>query len=141
MQPHTFMNLSGASVQPARDFYSLKNEEILVVCDDFHLPAGKLRFRPGGSAGGQKGLANILKRLGGQDVPRLRIGIGQLTRALGRCRFCAESVLESRGCAEIQDAVERASAAVADWIEQGTAYCMNRYNGDPLSTRCEKTRS
>src|ERR1043165_8133976 len=42
LAPHTFMNRSGSSVVLARDFYKLKNEEVLIVCDDFALPVGKL---------------------------------------------------------------------------------------------------
>src|SRR6188472_2215128 len=56
MCPLTFMNLSGQAVQPARDFYKIENNDLLVVCDDFALPLGKLRIRAQGSAGGQKGL-------------------------------------------------------------------------------------
>src|SRR5579871_1365019 len=48
--PHTFMNLSGASVLAARDFYKLVDADLLVVCDDFNLPLGKLRVRANGSA-------------------------------------------------------------------------------------------
>src|ERR671924_550829 len=54
LTPLTYMNLSGSSVQPARDFYKLTNDDILVICDDFNLPLGKLRMRRKGSAGGQK---------------------------------------------------------------------------------------
>src|SRR6185295_497228 len=61
LAPHTFMNRSGSSVVQARDFYKLTNEEVLIVCDDFALPVGKLRFRPKGSAGGQNGLADIIR--------------------------------------------------------------------------------
>ena len=74
--PLTYMNCSGASVQPARDFHKIDNRDLIVVCDDFNLPLAKLRFRARGSAGGQKGLQDIIRRLGTEEFPRLRIGIG-----------------------------------------------------------------
>ena len=78
LMPHTFMNLSGRSVLAARDFYKIDNAEVLVVCDDLNLDLGRIRFRPKGSSGGQNGLADILTRLGSQEISRLRMGIGRV---------------------------------------------------------------
>ncbi len=49
LSTHTFMNASGASVLAARDFYKLRNAELLIVCDDFNLPLAKLRIPMKGS--------------------------------------------------------------------------------------------
>ena len=49
---------------------------MLVLCDDITQAPGKLRIRPSGSAGGHNGLKSIIARLGGENFPRIRIGIG-----------------------------------------------------------------
>lgn len=127
LKPLTFMNLSGKSVLAARDFYKVECESLLVVCDDFNLALGVLRFRAKGSAGGQKGLDDILRRLGADDVPRLRIGIGapppgrEVTgHVLGR--FSPEQQPEAK------EAIQRAAEGAADWLSSGLTYCMNHYN-------------
>jgi len=45
VKPETFMNLSGRCVREIVDFYQLPLQELLVVCDDFNLPLGKVRVR------------------------------------------------------------------------------------------------
>ncbi len=128
LSPLTYMNLSGQSVQPARDFYKLDNSQLLIVCDDFHLTLAKLRFRAHGSAGGQRGLADIIQRLGTQDVPRLRIGIGPVPERCDPADFVLGRFLPEE-LPVIQDAVSRAANAAADWTKEGIEYCMNQYNG------------
>jgi PTH1 family peptidyl-tRNA hydrolase len=125
--PHTLMNLSGASVLAARDFYKIVDEDLLVIGDDFHLPLGKLRFRSSGSSGGQKGLENIIRRLGTDQIPRLRIGIGEPPEG----REAADYVLGRFSKAEqgdIEEAIWRAADAVVVWAREGLAVSMNRYN-------------
>ena len=127
LTPWTYMNLSGASVLAARDFYKIPNEDVLVVCDDLNLPVAKLRIRAGGSSGGQKGLEDIIRRLGSEDFPRLRIGIGSppegwdwANYVLGK--FSGDEV------ADVAVAVVEAAEAVVSWAREGLEVCMNRYN-------------
>jgi len=77
MKPQTFMNLSGEAVSEAASFYKIPAEKIIVISDDVAQAVGRMRIRKSGSAGGQKGLANIINHLGTDAVPRIRIGVGE----------------------------------------------------------------
>lgn len=127
LSPLTYMNLSGSSVQPARDFFDLQHEDILVVTDDLNLSVGQMRFRAKGSAGGQKGLADILRRLGDQQVPRLRIGIGPVPPQWDAADFVLGKFTKNEK-AEVDQITQRAAQAVTDWVEHDLQYCMNQYN-------------
>jgi PTH1 family peptidyl-tRNA hydrolase len=131
LKPETFMNLSGRSVGQAVRFYKLSLADVLVVCDDLSLPVGKLRLRPGGSDGGQKGLRDITAHLGTDQFPRLRIGIGDndqidaVDYVLSKFRGAERSAID--------DSLILASQAVAVWVTQGIDAAMNRFNGTPSS--------
>lgn len=125
--PHTLMNRSGHCVGAAVNFYQLPLTDVLVVSDDFNLPRGKLRFRSEGSAGGQKGLGDIIRRLGSEKVSRLRIGIGPVPDAWD----AADYVLGKFDKDErplIDEMVQRAADGVECWIAEGIAASMNRFN-------------
>ena len=127
LAPHTFMNNSGRSVLAARDFYKIELEDVLVICDDFNLPLAKLRFRATGSAGGQNGLADIIRVLGGQDFSRLRIGIGEVPNRWDPADFVL-SKFGKKEQPEIELAIQTAVDAVACWAREGIDTCMNRFN-------------
>ena len=76
LKPLTYMNLSGDSIAPMAGFFKIPADHVLVLCDDITQAPGKLRIRPSGSAGGHNGLKSIIARLGGENFPRIRIGIG-----------------------------------------------------------------
>ena len=127
LSPLTYMNNSGLSVQAAQSFYKIPEEELLVLCDDLNLPLAKLRFRTKGSSGGQKGLEDILRRLGTDGFARLRVGIGSPPGG----RDWADYVLTKfakEEIPEIEDAVQKAADAVALWASEGIQVCMDRYN-------------
>lgn len=127
LSPTTFMNLSGGSVREAVGFYKLPLENLLVICDDLNLPLGKLRFRAKGSAGGQKGLQDIIRRLGTEEFARLRIGIG----AAPDNWDWADYVLSKFSADElpvVEQTVADATEAVVVWAREGVDFCMNTHN-------------
>lgn len=77
LKPMTYMNLSGDCVVGVTGHFGISPSEVLVVSDCLDLPFGRLRMRPSGSSGGQKGVRSILALLGTEAVPRLRVGIGR----------------------------------------------------------------
>jgi PTH1 family peptidyl-tRNA hydrolase len=127
-KPLTFMNLSGDAVAPLARFYKIAPQNIMIVHDDLDTPLGLLRVRKGGGHGGQNGVRHIQHRLGTQDIPRIRIGIG---RPPGRMDAADYVLTPFRGdeaiiAAEIAD---RAAAAIETWLAEGIESAMNRYNG------------
>jgi PTH1 family peptidyl-tRNA hydrolase len=132
LAPQTYMNRSGRSVLAARDFYRIEHHDILVVCDDFQLPVGRLRVRPRGSAGGQKGLDDVIQRLGDQQVPRLRIGIGTPPPDWDVADYVL-SKFSKEDLPVVEDAVARAADAALVWVEHGIEACMNTYNASPTA--------
>jgi PTH1 family peptidyl-tRNA hydrolase len=136
VKPETFMNLSGACVRRVVDFYKVELADLLVVCDDFNLPLGKLRVRARGTHGGHNGLRDIQNHLGTTEYARLRIGVGAppgedaVDHVLGRFRPGERPVIE--------DAIVLASQAVGVWVRRGVEACMNQYNGESRPSKDAK---
>jgi PTH1 family peptidyl-tRNA hydrolase len=111
-KPRTYVNLSGESAEYLLSRYSLSTQKLLVVYDDIHIEAGKMRLRASGSAGGHNGMRSIINSLNTQDFPRLRIGVGspdteedQIEYVLGKpTMFEREAILKC--VADAMDCVE-----------------------------------
>jgi PTH1 family peptidyl-tRNA hydrolase len=121
------MNASGQSVRAAIDFYKLSVDDLLVVCDDFHLPIGKLRFRARGTSGGQKGLADIIRHLETDQFSRLRIAVGPVPDGWDAANFVLGKFSPDERKV-INDVVSSAADAVACWCARGIDESMNQYN-------------
>ena len=126
-KPMTFMNLSGEAVGPLAAFYKVAPADILVISDDLDLPAGRLRLRAEGGAGGQKGIKSTIQHLHTEAFPRLRIGIGRPPGQMDP----ADYVLQNFSAAEEQEMAflrPRAADAIEVWLAQGIAAAMNSFN-------------
>jgi peptidyl-tRNA hydrolase, PTH1 family len=130
VKPLTFMNLSGAAVGAMLRYYRIAIADLLVVTDDVNLPLGRLRARPGGSAGGHNGLKSVAEHLGTEEYARLRVGVGRGDER----RDLADHVLagfDADERPEIEGAVMRAADAVDAFVAEGIEAVMNRFNADP----------
>lgn len=89
VKPQEFYNLSGRAVRELARFYKVSTSDILVICDDFDLKFGTVRWREQGSSGGNNGLKSVIAELGTEEFPRLRLGTenAEQRRLLGDVDF------------------------------------------------------
>ena len=126
-KPMTFMNASGEALGPLAAFYKIGPPDIMVICDDLDLPVGRIRLRIGGSSGGQKGMQSIIKALGSDAFPRLRVGIGRPPGQMDP----ADYVLRPFSAEQEKEMVlarARAADAIEFWLARGIEATMNQYN-------------
>ena len=77
MKPETYMNNSGEALSQAMNFYKIPLENVIVIYDDISLEPGHIRIRRKGSAGGHNGIKSIIALCGGEDFPRIKLGVGK----------------------------------------------------------------
>jgi PTH1 family peptidyl-tRNA hydrolase len=132
LEPETWMNRSGEAVAEALRWLPVEqvSSDLLVVVDDVDLPLGRLRIRPSGSSGGHRGLADVIERLGREDFPRLRFGVGRPPGG----RDTADWVLspfDRDEEAALGEAIEAAADAVDAVLVRGVRAAMDRFNAAP----------
>jgi len=128
MKPQTYMNLSGSAVRQAISFYKVPLNNVITVSDDVSLPAGKLRIRRSGSAGGHNGLKDIIAKCGGEEFPRIKIGVGAPPHKDYDIMDWVLAKLAGEDEKIITDAAARAAAALEMIIKKGVEAAMAEYN-------------
>ena len=126
-KPLTFMNLSGHAIGELLRYFKIEVSDLLVIVDEVQLELGRLRARPGGSAGGHNGLKSVIEQLATDQFSRLRIGVG---RGDSR-RDLADHVLatfERDERSVITDAIQRAADAAELFAKEDIGLVMNRFN-------------
>jgi peptidyl-tRNA hydrolase, PTH1 family len=127
MRPMSFMNLSGQPVAAAMKWFSLKPEQVMVVCDDVNLPLGRIRIRRNGGAGGQKGLLSIIQTLGTEEIGRLRIGVDGGSPGADVASHVLSKFRGDRK-KHATKAADEAADAIECWLHEGIEAVMNKYN-------------
>ena len=126
MKPLTFMNRSGSALAAVAAFYKIGSAEILVVVDDFALPLGRLRIRESGSPGGHNGLESVIMSFGSEDIPRLRLGIGEAPERASVDYVLSPFFEEEKP--KVKAMIERAAEAIKCAVDNGITSAMNKFN-------------
>lgn len=131
LKPLTFMNLSGKAVQAAMARTRAKPESLLVIHDDIDLPLGRLRFKQGGGAGGQRGVASIMGAIG-PNFLRLKVGVDRPPAQWSTENWVLSKFRpdEERLLAEV---VHAAADAVELYLREDLDTAMNQVNGVDLT--------
>ena len=134
VKPMSFMNWSGYPIFAVAQFYKIRPEQMLIVLDDFSLPLGRLRLRSRGGSGGHNGLESIIMQFGTEEIPRLRIGIGEAPRE-GSVDYVLNRFFDEEKPL-VRSALIRAVEAVKCAIDKGLVSAMNTFN--PENVRGEE---
>lgn len=128
MKPQTYMNLSGDAIVQAANFYKVPPERVIVVSDETALPIGRLRIRRGGSAGGHNGLKSVIVRLGTDQFPRIRLGVGDKPHPDYDMADWVLSAFKGQDAADMELVAKKAADAVECYITEGADRAMNKFN-------------
>lgn len=127
-KPQTYMNLSGEAVRDLLTWYKLPPENLLVIYDDIDLAPGWIRIRPNGSAGTHNGMRSIVSCIGTEGFSRLRVGTGGCPPEYDLADWVLSHYNSPDERKAAYEAYQQAADAVLEWMRNGTAAAMNRYN-------------
>ena len=125
--PKTYMNLSGRAVVELMNFYKLSVRDFIVICDDFSLDLGTLRFRKDGSHGGHNGLKSIINLAGSSDFDRLKVGIGPLAENIPVESFVLGNFREDE-IQTLDKIIPLAADSIEDYLKTDIQTVQNKYN-------------
>lgn len=125
--PKTYMNLSGRAVVELVNFYKLSVRDFIVICDDFTLELGTLRFRKNGSDGGHNGLKSIINLVGSSDFDRLKVGIGPLVENMPVENFVLGNFRQDE-IQTLDKIIQIAAESIEEYLKTDIQNVQNKYN-------------
>ena len=127
LKPQTYMNLSGESIKEIIDFYKLNTDNLIIIYDDIDIEPGIIKLRKTGGPGTHNGMKSVIKEIGTEKFPRVRIGIGKpehkgdlINYVIGKISEEDKKILEK--------STDVAKDAVIEIIKNGMDKAMNLFN-------------
>ncbi|MBR2704184.1 MAG: aminoacyl-tRNA hydrolase [Clostridia bacterium] len=127
LKPQTFMNLSGDSVVEFVNFYKIELDKVIVVYDDIDTEPGKIRIRTKGGPGTHNGMKSVCFRLGSEEFPRVRVGIGMPEFKNDLINYVIGNIKDEEYDV-LKEGINKAADAVVSIIKDGIDNAMNKYN-------------
>ena len=127
MIPTSYMNRSGGPVVEWMNYYRINPSDLLIIYDDHDLQLGTIRLRETGSSGGHRGMDDIIRLTGSEDIARLRIGI-QIDSERATLSRQVLSKIPAAHTAQVDRIIDNAADAVEMMISEGITVAMNRFN-------------
>ena len=128
VKPQTYMNLSGETLIDIYNYYKVDMDNIIVIYDDIDLDVGKIRIRKKGSGGTHNGMRSIIKCLGANDFPRVRVGVSKPKPGQDLADFVLSRFRKEENN-DVELGLEKAAKAVDVMIKDNVDLAMNKYNG------------
>ncbi|MCK5260286.1 MAG: aminoacyl-tRNA hydrolase [Candidatus Omnitrophica bacterium] len=127
LAPLTYMNNSGVAISRLMSKKDLSTEDILVVCDDFHLDFEQVRLRAKGSDGGHNGLSSVIEHLGTEQFARLRMGIDYPPGKKDTVDYVLEE-FKKKEKDRLDGFIDEAVSCCLMWLKEGTNAAMDQHN-------------
>jgi PTH1 family peptidyl-tRNA hydrolase len=126
-KPQTYMNLSGESVKGLLVKHEIAPGDLILIYDELDLPWQSLRIRPRGSAAGHRGVDSILRNVGMEEFPRVRLGIHGGRREKDGAQIVLAKLKRAHK-QELDELLDYASQAVESIIAEGVEKSMAKFN-------------
>ena len=127
VKPMTYMNESGQAVRAVLEKHRVEPSNAMIVYDDLDLVLGRIRILAAGGAGSHKGMQSVIRALGTEEIPRLRIGIEAEAREESGRDFVLDRFSKNEWT-QVLPAVRSAVEAIDVFCDRGIDEAMTRFN-------------
>ncbi len=127
LKPQTFMNLSGESIKEIIDFYKLNRDNLIIIYDDIDIEPGIIKLRKTGGPGTHNGMKSVIKEIGTEKFPRVRVGIGKPEHKGDLINYVIGKISEENRII-LDKSTDLARDAVIEIIKNGMDKAMNLFN-------------